>query len=323
MKLSRLTELRKCSDRSQVARLNEQSGGPEDWFFFDNLKKIGYKSFSFDFFVDWKRSYFQHALWFKYSINDISVQSLLSDNQWLDTVQESIIKCHTDEYLLDLKNFCIKKKLTADFLLFNDDQWGNSENDKDHKSIVYARLDLESKHIGFKVKVITLDELKNIITLATGRPFSIGEKGLIYSTSQLECILSTTDTPYPGDADLVLTNEDYSKFKIIEFKKHNKSDCISAQMLSNYYPKTDKAKYHRLEMLRKYLGNAELYTLYFTTDDRYQTKLELIKNCNENGPNSNISLVGDRSLIVCSPKDKDNYYEIMQYLYKCNDFFNS
>lgn len=295
--------LSRCDDRTKKAKVNPISGGPEDWFTTNNMNKLGYKSFSFDFFVNWASNKFVRVLWFKRFL-DININNLIHENNWEKIVEDKLIDFEGRESLKDLVNFCTKYKMNADFLLFNDNNWRDSD------LIIYARL----QNDGFIIKAITLEELKNKIRIGTGRPFKIGRKGLIYSTSKLECYLSTTDTPYPGDADLVLVNETLDKFKIIEFKKHNLPDQpISQQNLLNYYPRPDGAKYNRLEILRKYLPNTEIYTIYYTTNNRNQTKIEL--NSSENQ-----KLVVGRSKIISSPNNKNDENEIMSYLHKCCEF---
>lgn len=305
MQISLPQGLSQCSDRTKKAQKNLISGGPEDWFSSKNVKRLGYKSFSFDFFVNWSNEKFVRVLWFKRFL-DINVNSLIQESEWRTIVENKIIDFEGSEYLSDIFNFCTKYNMYADFLLFNDQNWTNSD------LVIYARL----QNNGFLIKAITLEELRNKIRIGTGRPFKIGSKGLRYSTSQLECYLSVTETPYPGDADLILANDTLSKFKIIEFKKHNMPDPISQQNLLNYYPKPDGAKYKRLEILRQYLPNAELYTIYYTTNNRNQTKIEL--NSDENQ-----KLIVGHSKIISSPRNKNFENEIMSYLRECCDFLEN
>lgn len=297
--------LSRCDDRSIPAQTNLYSGGPEDWFTEQNLSQLNIKSFSFDFFVNWRKNRFVKTLWFKRFI-DISVNELVSKLDWESLIADSLFK---HEGLLQLENlfhFCQEQNLNADFLIFNEQNWNEKEK------IIYARLNSSSS---FRIKKITLDELKYKIRLGTGKPFSIGSKGLLYSTSKLECYLSTTDTPYPGDADILLKNNDNSGYKLIEFKKHNLKTPIEDQNLSNYYPSPDWAKYTRLHILSQYLPNTQLYTLYYTTDDRHQTKIEL--NSFSGG-----KLVSDRTTVISSPVNKHDTRHILEYIKKCMSFFN-
>ncbi|CAH6828293.1 hypothetical protein [Vibrio mediterranei] len=298
--------LSRCSDRSIKARTNTLSGGPEDWFTEVHLSQLGIQSISFDFFVNWQRNVFMRTIWFKRFI-DINTRSLIQRDDWQESLITRLIEHEGPSQLSNLFNFCCSQEIFADFLVFNERFW--NENDP----IIYARL---TSPTSFDVKAISLNQLKLKISHGTGRPFNIGQKGLFYSTSNLECYLSRTDTPYPGDADILLWNRNRNGFKLIEFKKHNLKDPIHSQKLSNYYPRPDGAKYRRLHILSQYLPNTQLYTLYYTTDNRFQTKIEL-----NSVSGSNLS--EGRSILLESPKDKNDTNGILNYLSNCVQFFNS
>ncbi|NJI27153.1 hypothetical protein HBI98_08065 [Aeromonas veronii] len=299
MKISLANTLSLCNDRTKKANINISSGGPESWFKTEHLDKFEINAFSFDFFVNWESGRLVRTIWLKRFI-DISVNELTKDINWENTIRHLLIKFEGCEQLKRLSMFGRSQMLNVCFLLFNDDNWSINEG------IIYTRL---NNDYSIDVKVITIDELKNKIRIGTGKKFNIGRKGLLYSTSKLECYLSTTDTPYPGDVDIILSNRDFSEFKIIEYKKHNLSTPIEEQALYNYYPNPDRIKYNRLEILRKYLTNAELYTLYYTTDHRLETKIEL----NSNG--SNILIQG-KSVYLSSPSDKSDTSAVLEYLKK-------
>ncbi|WP_305829921.1 hypothetical protein [Photobacterium leiognathi] len=294
-----------CKNRSILAKTNPQSGGPEDWFTENNLQQLGMQSFSFDFFVNWEKNKIANCLWFKRFI-DIDTDILTSTDNWEQMLEKHLIE---HEGLLQLKNiftFGKEQKLRIDFLLFNEHNWN------ENKEIIYARLISEDS---FKIKAVSLDELKNKIRVGTGQPFKI-RKGLTYSTSKLECNLSITETPYPGDADILIKNKEDNGFKLIEFKKHNLKTPISEEKLSNYYPHKDASKYNRLNLLKKFLSNTQLYTVYYTTDSRFETKIEL-------NAYSDSGLMEGPSILLDSPKDKSDINYIYKYLSNCVEFFNS
>lgn len=298
--------LNRCENRSISARINPQSGGPEDWFTNHNLKLLGIQSFSFDFFVNWETNRFVRTIWFK-RFFDKSINGFIGRHEWKSIIEQYLVAHEGEEQLQNLYNFCEEQKLHADFLIFNEYNWNVNEK------IIYARLKSSNS---FFIKAITLNELKLKIRQGTGRPFYIGDKGLIYSTSKLECYLSRTDTPYPGDADILLKNNDRYGFKLIEFKKHNLNTSITSQQLSNYFPHPDGTKYRRLNLLSNYLPNTQLYTLYYTTDDRFETKLEL-------NSYSGDGLIQGATTLLGSPKNKNNTDEILKYISDCVDFFSS
>ena len=304
MKISTPQGLSRCDNRNIKAKTNQISGGPESWFTKENLAQLGYKSFTFDFFVNWEKNIFIKTLWFKRFIN-INISELIKDPNWKSVITKSLIDADGSAYLNDIYNFCNLHHLTADFVIFNEDNWSKED------PIIYARL----KGDNLDLKVIYIEDLKGKISFATGRPFKIGKKGLFYSTSKLECHLSTSDTPYPGDADLILTDKNYNIIALVEFKKHNLNTFISEQKLSNYYPRPDGVKYRRLDMLRKYLTNTNLFTLYYTTDSRNITKIEL-------NSYDQFELSEWDTIELSSPSDKSNQNEILDYLVSCANFFN-
>ena len=304
MKLSIPQGFSRCNNRHIKAKINAKTGGPEDWFTPKNMAQFGYKTFSFDFFVNWQTNRFVNCLWMKRFI-DVKLSALIQDANWKDKIVGLLKESEGEARLLDLYTFCTTQGLHADFLIFNDDLGAEDS------PIIYARVQAN----GFRIKCITLETLKEKIRIGTGRAFTIGSKGLGFSTSSLECLLSKTDTPYPGDADVVLANDNYSEFVILEFKKHNLAAPLSQQRLSNYYPRPDRAKYNRLNMLRQWLPNARLYTVYYTTDARNETKIEL----NAYGE----AALGEyASVELNSPSNKNDQEEVLHYLRQCSYFFN-
>ena len=68
-------------------------------------------------------------------------------------------------------------------------------------------------------------------------------------------------------------------------------------------------------MLRQWLPNARLYTVYYTTDARNETKLEL----NAYGK---AALDEYDSLEIHSPSNKNDQEGILEYVRQCAYFFN-
>lgn len=122
--------------------------------------------------------------------------------------------------------------------------------------------------------------------------------------------MSKTDSLYPGDADLLLLNEDNKAVCILEFKKHTLSSPISEQCFTNYYPRPDGRKYKRLALLRDYLASKSnsrilFFVLYYPTQTyiEQQWKLEIIEG-------NAFSLRATDSFTFELPADKsDNEYK--------------
>ena len=116
----------------------------------------------------------------------------------------------------------------------------------------------------------TVSGLKNAIRKYSGGPVCIGEKGLIYGTSAIECLLSLTDAAYPGDADAVVVDGGGRVRYVIEFKKHTLTAPLGEHLAGRYYPKPDGRKYRRLHALASALeksghGTVPLVIFYFST----------------------------------------------------------
>lgn len=120
---------------------------------------------------------------------------------------------------------------------------------------------------------VTLAELAAAITLKSGGPMRIGDKGLVYSTSALEAHLSKTSSPWPGDADLVVFDAvDHTPRCVIELKKHTERSRLplDQQRVENYAGPggPDRRKYDRLSLLAEQVsagGPLPLFTLYYST----------------------------------------------------------
>src|SRR5690606_11551333 len=91
----------------------------------------------------------------------------------------------------------------------------------------------------------TLEKVKSDIRQYSGGPVRIGNKGLIYGTTSLECHLSTTDALWPGDVDSVLWSEVENKaVALLEFKKHTMDSRLDDENVQKYMHK-DRRKWQR------------------------------------------------------------------------------
>lgn len=285
------TYLARCDDRNCLPRKNPL-GNIEDFLNDDTLQDYNLGTISFDFFVNWKNKEIEPRMWIKI-ISDLE-PSLLDDHH--------LINHDIPDLYPQINNWVIfahKNKFWLEVLVFQDINWSDSSKEK----ILHYRLKYEGSNETFaryQSKLRTIDEFKEIIRNLSGGDISIGSKGLTYGTSTLECHLSTTNSLYPGDADLVLYDSiSYMPTAIIEYKKHNLSSDISNETLSNYYPSRDKRKYDRLNLLRKRL-NTKLIVLYYPTDSRTAYKLEEIGEDEQN----NLYVVKDANLKL---PEKNNF----------------
>ncbi len=269
--------LARCDDRGNMPKTNPQAGTPEQWLDNDILQTFSVNGLSFDFFINWTTNNMSPEIWFKVIYSP-------GGEYTRDQFINDITNCCSRSYFYNLCEFAQKIGIDFYFILFDDTQ-----NWNDDSSFLY-KIKLSTADTGYTISPLnrlTINEFKqNIITLSGG-PIQIGQKGLIYGTSRLECFLSHTTSLYPGDADLVLTDTNHNPIAILEFKKHNLDTNMENENIHNYYPSRDKRKYDRLAIMQNYISqmgfNVPLLVLYYPTKTMHaEWKLEQIEYQNDN-----------------------------------------
>lgn len=228
------------ADRTVKAKAHPTSGSPEEWF--------AACAFSFDFFVDWSDETLQDELWVKI-LRDPGEESPKKMTQ--EELERAIQSAYPHFHALNA--FSEEEEFQVHYMIFDDSQdW------TDDDSVIYDVFPAKDGLACEKVK------LKKRIAELTGQRMPIGSKGLIYSTSNLECALSKTDTLWPGDADGLLMGKDGSPLALLEYRKHTKDYPLTS--VTNYYNGSvaDQRKYNRLNILRDYL-DVPLIVLTFPT----------------------------------------------------------
>ncbi|MBB6240009.1 hypothetical protein HDC90_004671 [Pedobacter sp. AK013] len=236
-------ELALCSNRNVLPKRNERSGSPEDWFSNDLLLKKGLIGVNFDFFVDWSGNpnVLTPVIWIKQVLSDGKVYA-----DFLANIKGNIINRFGEEFVRKLFQFSLNSALQLSFIILEDKQdWNNSESKVCLTSVL--------EDFNFNTELLTIGAFKSVIQTYSGGAVRIGNKGLIYGTTNLECALSKTDSAYPGDLDMLLLDENGIPVAIFEFKKHTLSADVSRQTLSNYYPNPDGRKYDRLAIFKEYI----------------------------------------------------------------------
>lgn len=249
--------LARCCDRSDMAKVNPVIGEPQQYINNNLLRQLGLVGISFDFFIDWKNLLFNREVWIKLPYRG----ARLPDAELISLLRKQ-------DRLVDLVKFSKYNNLSVSAMIFNDYQdWS------DLQSFVinaYWSSDYINKN-GLLINDLPINEIKNRIIKMSGGKIKIGEKGLIFGTSRLECYLSRTDALWPGDVDLLIySSRDFSPLAIIEYKKHTKNSKISFdnQNIKNYYPQPDKRKYDRLIYLSNQLAlrPIPIYIFYYSTN---------------------------------------------------------
>ena len=119
-----------------------------------------------------------------------------------------------------------------------------------------------------------MDRIKQL----RGRSFR-SSKVLFWGLTSLECYLSNkTSAIWPGDADLVLVDTNFTPIAVIEFKKDTIGTPISSETLSKYYPR-DPKKYdsfaHFRDCFTDDLSVLPIIVLYYSVKQSFDQKVKL------------------------------------------------
>jgi len=232
-----------CTNRNILPKRNEKSGSPEDWFANDLLAKQGMVGIGLDFFVNWTQHSLTPVVWIK-QVLSVGV----GYDQFIRDPKAHLLAKFGQGYIDALNAFSSRYDLSVAFIVVDDLQPWN-----DPQSVV-CRVDM-NRELEFKPVLQPIEDFKALIRKNSGGAVHVGNKGLIYGTSGLECSLSHTDSAYPGDIDLLVLDNQSEPIAILEFKKHTLSADVSKQTLSDYYPVPDARKYNRLAIFKEYIAN--------------------------------------------------------------------
>ncbi|WP_224999398.1 hypothetical protein [Cesiribacter sp. SM1] len=239
--------LARCGQRTQQPAVHPRSGQPTEWFSPELLAKKGYKGLTFDFFVQWNTvpPALTPLIWVKKIL-----KASHSYAQLLNKLPEFLLSELGAPYLQLYTDFAQAFGMELQVLIFRDDHdWASTGS-----TLLLCTLENVGGEISISGSEISIGLLQDLIRMHSGGKVKIGQKGLFWGTSNLECYLSATDSLYPGDVDMLLLDERRKPAAIIEFKKHNLLSPISEQKLENYYPYPDGRKYNRLAVLQQYLA---------------------------------------------------------------------
>lgn len=267
--------LAKSSNRAFLARQNPFCGDPTEWFKTNYFRENGLRFTTFDFFVNWSNNTFQPNAWVK---RIIAADRTTEPNEIL----ASIIACDGNECFEDTKNFCSTNDITLEYILIPDipeENWTDPAN----KVILFNPNSMEVSELS---AIQLIDRIHHYRVRYAG--VNIGRGGLYYSTSTLEAFLSkpnnaigyTGDAIFPGDADIVLFDENYRPRIIIEVKKYDdgtqRKYNIQIEEESIALHLGDRLKYMSLDILQKHF-DCEFYMLFYPVNDVRSVKLEKIE----------------------------------------------
>lgn len=253
--------LAKAEEPRKIAAYNAYCGDPMKWFDNEYFRNNGLSCVTFDFFVDWKERKIPKRLWTKRIIyRPFSMEC--------DEIYRKIVAVDGKDRLETLLGFCRQNQFELEYLLCPDisaDAWADPGN---HLFLFHMSKYLERCPEEEVLREVSADQLKEIIHGLRRESHAIGRKGLQYASSSLEVYLSRDKYIYPGDADIVLVDEDAKARALIEVKKHTmysekKYGPIEKETLYHYRD-TDKLKFQSLGILKETLG-CPLYMLYYST----------------------------------------------------------
>ncbi len=265
--------LRSVENPAIVARANPYCGDPTEWFNAAPFKKQPLFCLNVDFFVDWKNEAIAPVFWTKRIIS--GTFSPLPDD-----IYQQIVAADGEDYVHHLAGVARRYGIDMTYLLFRDlpaNQWANPKN----KIYVFNLSAYERQTDRTScVQELSADELKNVIRGIRKETHRIGKKSLKYASSTLEVYLAQDDAIYPGDADILLVNQDDCVEAIIEVKKHNQWSQKRAPHIQDetiaLYRDIDRLKYQSLGLLKDFLS-CPLYMLYYTTITREETAPNALK----------------------------------------------
>ena len=266
--------LAKCDNRKVLAKSHPFSGEPEDWLADTYLELYSLVGLTFDFFVNWATGSINNQLWIKRVVErTFNLWPITSSHD----ISNAIYQCDGEEKVRNLCRFAERYGMTCHYFLFKE----SDDLQRPLSPLIEVRFDGSGSVVDLQ-EMVKLSDLMNNIQRLSGGPVSVGDKRLFWGLTSLECILSKTDAAWPGDADLVLVDSNFTPIAIIEFKKHTRYTPIPNQKLSNYYPGPDSRKYDRLALLRDHLTagakSLPIIVVYYPTKQSIrQVKLEYVK----------------------------------------------
>ena len=236
--------LASTSDRRKVARTRPDTGPPESWFPDDVLGRKGFEAVSFDFFVNWASGSMSSPVLCKVSARRAEGGVVGAS---IDSVRAALhSRSRRGEILF---KFCSSRHLDPYWAVIPD--WSNwSDPDSEILWCPIGGDGLPSEVVRMK-----LAGVRELIARETGQRFT-PQKGLYWSTTSLEAVLSGTDTPWPGDADLVIVSRATgSPVAVVEFRKQTQ-DRELASRFEDYYPRPDGRRWDRLAILANHFQPA-------------------------------------------------------------------
>ena len=207
-----------CNNRARPASTHPHSGEPDEWLADTYLESHGLVGFTFDFFVNWRTRSISNRLWIKRIVEpSITSWPVLSQD-----LSNAIYQCDGEGKVKQLCEFAAKYSLSCHYFSFKESHdWENSP-------APIVAVSFGGNGLVTDIREVELPILMRRIQRHAGGPVPVGDKGLTLGLSTLECYLANDKkdegAAWPGDADLVLVDSNFTPHAIIEFKKHTSRD---------------------------------------------------------------------------------------------------
>lgn len=254
------------------------------------------ENLSFHFFTDAKSN-----------IKDVVWSIILIDKEDSSNIGENVLKFVGKDKIKKQTQLLDRYGLSLQYIVFDDThRWDLGEGEI--FIISFKRRLCKLKNI---VAKYNLAEFEKLLLEIQGGSMKMN-KPLLYSTSTLEGYLADmcqaklnpiNRTIFPGDADLVIYDNNVAKY-LIEFKKHTIYGEIKHQSFLKYI-NYDRKKYLALASLTRKLGLPFFINLIYSTNyDDNKIKIELI--------DTNMRLVEDKIIVFKGLEDARK--QILDYI---------
>lgn len=248
----------RCTDRCQI------TGGPEPGNWIVPSLPDGWRLVSFHFFVNWNHTSLMVAdrIWMTRQLR-LDVGDTL-EKMSKDKILAQFYDGGTFEEFAELERIFTPCGQQVSVILLPEIPVGDINDNTPIWAIIRGQNGEP------QILKRSVSYLKECIRHHSGGPVYVGNKGLTYGTSAVECALSRTDAAFPGDADAVIVDDQHRIRFIVEYKKHTLDTPISEHLVTKYYAASDRRKYQRLEALAtryriSQSSHIPLVVLYYST----------------------------------------------------------
>ncbi|GEM_PF-3432561 len=257
------------------------SNPPQDCVPYNCFKKLNHQSYElFDldgYTVNFLRKV-ASALFVK---REYSFDELAEANE--DTIIQSILNNENNNEWFNRLLFSEKLNISL-FLTVWPYDYPNKSYDGLENPVMIFKAERCGNNIQFKlVEKGNKDNLQQFINRYRGFSFKY-VKPLIISKTYMECYLSATPDPWPGDLDGVIKHSESDEIKaLLEFKTHNLQTSIEDEGVNKYQSqdlRRFKALFYLQNQIKQIQGKEPpiLFIIWSTREEHKRVKLQILNN---------------------------------------------